>query len=110
MWILLTQGIYYLVSGLWPIIHIGSFMKVTGPKTDLWLVKTIGAIITAIACVLIFAYANNELSDAIKLLSILSAAAFAIVDFYYPLKGVISKVYMIDGVIQIFLIVAWLLV
>jgi hypothetical protein len=110
MWILITQGIYYLVSGLWPIIHIGSFMKVTDPKTDLWLVKTVGAIITAIACVLIFAYANNELSDAIKLLSILSAAVFAMVDLYYPLKSVISKVYMIDGVIQIMIIGAWLFI
>jgi hypothetical protein len=109
MWILLVQGIYYLFSGLWPILHIKSFMWVTGPKTDLWLVKTVGAIITTIATVLLFAFANNELTNAIKLLSILSAAAFAFVDFYYPLKGVISKVYVVDGVIQILLMICWLL-
>jgi hypothetical protein len=109
MWVLLVQGIYYLISGLWPILHIHSFMKVTGPKRDLWLVKTVGAIITAIAIALLFGYVNNELTSAIKLMSILSAAAFAFVDFYYPLKGVISKIYMVDGLIQILLITCWIL-
>ena len=34
--ILLIQGVYYALTGIWPVVHIGSFMKVTGPKRDLW--------------------------------------------------------------------------
>jgi hypothetical protein len=109
MALLLIQGIYYLITGLWPIAHIRSFMAVTGPKTDLWLVKTVGAITIAIACVLLFAYATQEMNHTIKLLPILSAAAFTIIDIYYPLKGVISKVYLIDSAIQILFILAWLI-
>jgi len=35
------QGLYWLVTGLWGLIDVHSFMKVTGPKTDIWLVKTV---------------------------------------------------------------------
>jgi hypothetical protein len=109
MWLLATQGIYYLITGLWPIIHIRSFMEVTGPKTDLWLVKTVGAIITAIAITMVSQLGKSEVSDEMIVLAISSAAAFAAIDFYYSLKGTISKVYMIDGVVQIALILFWLL-
>ncbi len=42
------QGIYYVATGLWPILNMRSFEMVTGPKRDKWLVKTVGALITAI--------------------------------------------------------------
>ncbi|VTR52312.1 Uncharacterised protein [Sphingobacterium thalpophilum] len=42
------QGIYYCLTGIWPVIHISSFMAVTGPKTDLWLVKMVGLLSLAI--------------------------------------------------------------
>lgn len=39
------QGIYYVASGLWPLLHMRSFEAVTGPKRDKWLVNTVGALI-----------------------------------------------------------------
>jgi hypothetical protein len=33
------------MTGLWPLVSIGTFQQVTGPKTDLWLVKTVGVLI-----------------------------------------------------------------
>src|SRR5947208_2053294 len=47
-WIALIQAVYFLFTGLWPILHIRSFMKVTGPKQDLWLVRTVGVLVTVI--------------------------------------------------------------
>jgi hypothetical protein len=35
-----VQGIYYLLTGLWPLVSIGTFQMVTGEKTDVWLVHT----------------------------------------------------------------------
>jgi hypothetical protein len=40
-----AQGLVYVTSGLWPLVHLRSFEAITGPKTDRWLVKTIGALI-----------------------------------------------------------------
>jgi hypothetical protein len=41
------QGVYYLLTGVWPLPSIGSFQRVTGPKTDLWLVRTVGVLVAA---------------------------------------------------------------
>jgi 8-oxo-dGTP pyrophosphatase MutT (NUDIX family) len=46
---------FYLLTGIWPLLHIQSFQSVTGPKTDLWLVKTAGVLITVIGAVLMMA-------------------------------------------------------
>lgn len=41
----MAQGVYYVVSGAWPLVHIDSFQKVTGRNTDLWLVHTVGLLV-----------------------------------------------------------------
>jgi hypothetical protein len=40
--VLLAQGIFYLLTGIWPLVSTNTFQKVTGPKQDLWLVRTAG--------------------------------------------------------------------
>src|ERR1051325_9114038 len=40
-----AQGVYYVVSGAWPLVYIDSFQKVTGRNTDLWLVHTVGLLV-----------------------------------------------------------------
>ena len=36
---LAAQGALYVVTGVWPLLHMASFEAVTGPKTDDWLVR-----------------------------------------------------------------------
>lgn len=45
VWLSLLQGLYYSISGIWPLLSIDTFMAVTGPKTDIWLVKTVGVLL-----------------------------------------------------------------
>lgn len=61
LWI---QGAYFLVTGVWPLVSIRTFVLVTGPKTDHlptgresdhWLVLTAGVLITAIGLALLTA-------------------------------------------------------
>jgi hypothetical protein len=42
------QGLYYLLSGLWPLLHLDSFIAITGPKTDLWMVYLLDTLIEVI--------------------------------------------------------------
>src|SRR5438105_14734562 len=60
--LLWVQGLYYLATGLWPLVSIETFQMVTGPKTDHlvtgreadhWLVMTAGVLITAIGLTLL---------------------------------------------------------
>ena len=36
-----------VATGVWPIVHRRSFEAVTGPKSDYWLVRTVGGLTTA---------------------------------------------------------------
>src|SRR5215208_8480585 len=70
----LTQGLFYLATGIWPLISIRTFELVTGPKTDRWLVKTAGVVITAIGAALLVAGQRREVTPPIQLLAVGSAA------------------------------------
>ena len=39
---LTVQGLFYVVTGLWPLVSLSTFEFVTGPKTDDWLVHMVG--------------------------------------------------------------------
>ena len=52
-YISLAQGLFYFLTGVWALVSIDTFQKVTGPKTDLWLVKTVGVLFRVIGIGLI---------------------------------------------------------
>jgi hypothetical protein len=105
----LVQGIYFFVTGVWPLISMRTFLMVTGPKTDLWLVKTVGVILAVIGIVLIVAQVNAEINTSIIILAIGSGLGLAIVEFIYVAKRVISPIYLGDAFAEIVLIAWWVL-
>lgn len=105
----LAQGIYFFVSGIWPILSMSTFLKVTGPKTDLWLVKTVGLILAVIGIVLIVAQVNAEINTSIIILAIGSALSLVIIEFVYVTKRVIRPIYLADAAAELILIGWWVL-
>jgi hypothetical protein len=104
LWI---QGVYTLITAIWPLIHIESFMQVTGNKTDVWLVKTVGALLIPVAlCLLMHLFIDIDRRP-VALLGGLTAVAFSCVDFYYALNDVISDIYLADGAIEIVFVLVW---
>lgn len=103
----IAQGIYFLLTGVWALVSIDTFQKVTGPKVDLWLVKTVGVIVTVIGAVLIMAGVRGKVTAEIIVLAIGNAFALAAIDVYYVSKKVISKIYLVDAVLEVILIVLW---
>jgi hypothetical protein len=99
------QGIYYLATGLWPIVHIESFLIVTGPKIDLWLVKTVGVLVAVIGGVLLSAARAGRITDEIILLAAGSALGLAIIDVVYARH--ISSVYLADAAAELCLVALW---
>jgi len=108
-WLAVAQGLYYLVTGVWPLVHMPSFIAVTGPKTDLWLVRTAGVLITAISLPMLLAGYRHAVTPEIALLAVGTAAGLTAIDVYYSLKGVISKIYLADAVPEVVLILLWAL-
>jgi hypothetical protein len=108
--LLLVQLTYYGITAVWPLVHIRSFMAVTGPKTDRWLVKTVAVVLLAITLSLLSGYYEGLNLFPTVVLALSSAAGLAAIDFWYGLRGVISRVYVIDGVLQVFFSIAWFVV
>jgi hypothetical protein len=105
----LIQGVFYLATGLWPMVHMQSFLRVTGPKTDLWLVNTVGVLVTVVGAVLISASRQHRITNEITLLAVASALGLAAIDLVYGLSGRISAVYLGDAALEIGLATLWVI-
>ena len=103
----MVQAAYFLLTGLWPILNVDSFQAVTGNKFDLWVVYTVGALVSIIGSTLLLAGLNRRLTTEIAFLAIASAAALAAIDVIFVVRGVISWVYLVDAAAEIGLIVWW---
>jgi hypothetical protein len=83
-------------------------MDVTGYKTDIWLVKTVGALLIPVSLTLgIYAFIRTDRRPAF-ILGALTAVAFASIDFYYALSDVISDIYIADGVVELAFLLIWI--
>jgi hypothetical protein len=106
--LLWTQGIYTLLTALWGLLDINSFMDVTGPKTDIWLVKTVSVLLVAIAISLLSGLIDDSFKLPVAILGLSNSIAMAFIDFYYTLNNTISKVYALDGIIEVLFITGWI--
>src|SRR3954449_7565551 len=83
------QGLYFCVTGVWPLVHMESFLAVTGPKTDLWLVRTVGMLIAVIGLALLVAAFRRQAGAEVRTLALGGACGLAAVDVIYVTIGVI---------------------
>jgi hypothetical protein len=104
-----AQALFYLGTGIWPWISMRTFLKVTGPKEDLWLVKTVGALVAVIGAVVGLAALRRRLTPEIGALGAGSAGALAGVDLLFVAQGRIPPVYLLDMVAELGLVGVWLL-
>jgi hypothetical protein len=113
-----VHGLYYLVTGVWPIVSVKTFQLVTGPKSDHltadppteadhWMLNTIAALITAISVVLLAAAGRRRVTFDVALLALLSAGALTIIDIVYVGRGTIASIYLADAAIEVLLIGGW---
>jgi hypothetical protein len=100
----LIQGGYYLLTGLWPLVHMASFERVTGRKTDRWLVRTVGALVAALGSGLLQAGRSGHVPRELRTVSQLAAAGLVGVEVPTALRGRISRIYLADAALELGLI------
>jgi hypothetical protein len=108
--ILGIQSIYYLLTAAWGLLDIQSFMEATGPKTDVWLVKTVSLLLLAISFSFIANLFIKTNPFPVAILSIACCISLAAIDFYYSSKKIISFIYSIDGIVEIILLAFWIVI
>jgi hypothetical protein len=102
------QGVFYVATGIWPLLSMRSFERVTGPKVDDWLVKTVGLMIAVTGAALSLGGLRDRVGTELLVLGAGGAAALAAVDVVYVRKGTISPIYLADAAVEVPLAAAWL--
>ena len=104
-----VQAVLYVTTGIWPVVHRGSFERVTGPKADFWLVQTVGLMVTSIGLGLAHALRRGRpVSPELRATAMTAAAGLALVDAIYVVRRRISPVYLIDAAAETALLIGWL--
>ena len=101
------QSVYYIITGVWPLVSISTFTAVTGYKTDVWLVKMVGLLVIAIGITIFSAAKNKAITKQIVILAVLSAISFTAIDVYYSFTDRISNIYLADAFLEIVLLLLW---
>src|SRR5437763_10359912 len=84
------QGVYTLLTALWGLVDIDSFMAVTGPKTDIWLVKTVSVLLLPVVLVLFSGLQERMPLWPVAFCGGLTALGLACVEYYYAAERRIS--------------------
>lgn len=103
-----AQGLFYVVTGLWPIVHLESFLAVTGPKTDLWLVQTLGALLVGVGGVMLLSTTEERLGLTCKRLGVAVSGVLAGAEVSFFLRGHTATTHLVHAAIEALFVVAWL--
>src|SRR5215217_13146 len=98
-------ALYYLVTGIWPIVHLRSFYAITGRKREGWLVQTFGALIAGTGVVL----AQNRSGaarDVQERVAVSAGVALVASDVTFVARRRISPIYLADALLETLLLLA----
>jgi hypothetical protein len=103
---LLAQGSYYVATGAAPFVSRRAFERVTGPKSDWWLVETVGVLVTAVGAGLLSAAVSDRVTPEIELIAAGCAAGLATIDLVHVARRRIVPTYLADAAVEAALLVA----
>jgi hypothetical protein len=103
---LTVQGGYYVVTGVAPFVSRRAFEAVTGPKTEWWLVQTVGAIVTAVGAALLSGARSGRITPELRGLAAGCAASLAAIDTVYVARKRIAPTYLLDAAAELAVLAA----
>ena len=100
-----VQGLFYVLTGAWPIASLRSFEAVTGPKHDDWLVRTTGGLIAGIGLGLLVGRKDPERA---RPFGAAGSAVLLLADLIGVGSGRLRPVYLLDAFVEAVLLGGWL--
>lgn len=101
------QGAFWMGAGLWPVLHLKSFERATGPKADGWLAQSFGAMMTVVGSALVLGGARRPADRTTRWLAIASALCLGTLDTYFVARRRIRPTYLFDAAVQAGFLAAW---
>ncbi|MFT3830809.1 MAG: hypothetical protein QM691_13985 [Opitutaceae bacterium] len=102
------QGVYYLVTGVWPFLNRTTFEWITGPKTDYWVVGSFGVLLALSGGVLVLAARARRITREIAVLGAGSASLVAACDVLAGLQPRNTGAYFADALVELGFVGWWL--
>lgn len=102
-----AHGLFNIVGGLWPLLSMRTFEAVTGPKVDRWLVRTVAGLMVANGLAQWRAEPSPDGLAGARRIGLGTAATLAAIDVTYAVPGRISRVYLVDAVLEAGWLVVW---
>jgi len=99
---------YWLFGAIWPLADIKSFERVTGHKREDWLVRTVALLMLSVVASLAMMSRTRRDDEAMRVLGATSAGALGSVAIIGSVVRRISPLYIIDGIVDLSLVAAWL--
>ena len=93
------QGGYYLVGGLWRLLHARSFERVAGPKPDQFQTDVTAALFTAVGAALIAGTRNSAPRGPVRVLAISAPVAVAVIDFRH--RRQIRRLFRLEAALEV---------
>jgi hypothetical protein len=102
----LAQGFYYLLLGVWPLVSLSTYQRLTGHGGDLPLAEVVGVLMLVIGGTLCLAAYRKQGSPEVLFLAFASAGGVVLLDIHFLSRG-LSAVYLVDAVIEVGLVLFW---
>ncbi|MEV8596234.1 hypothetical protein ACIHFC_32430 [Streptomyces sp. NPDC052013] len=103
-----AHGVFNVVGGLWPLLHLRSFEWVFGPKTDVWLQRTTGGLLVCAGMAQLAAATEPQGRRHARRIGLGTSLTLLAVDLVYVPKGRIRPTYLLDAAMQTGWISAWM--
>lgn len=99
-----AHAAYLAAGGLAPLVSMRAFEAVTGPKTDDWLVKTVGLLALGFTVLLVREAGEPEPRP---LTGLAAALPFALASGWYGGTHRISRIYLADAAVELAFAALW---
>jgi hypothetical protein len=104
--VLAVQGAYYLVTGVAPFVSRRWFERVTGPKTEWWLVQTAGALVGVAGAGLTCAVIRERVTPEVVGMAVGWALSLTLVDVVHVARRRIAPSYLLDACVEVAILTA----
>ncbi|WP_225834481.1 hypothetical protein [Streptomyces sp. NK08204] len=102
-----SQGLFNLVGGGWPLLHLRSFEGVFGPKRERWLQRTTAGLLATAGWSMLLTPATCGAVRQARRTGLGTAVTLLAVDLVYVPRGRIRPTYLLDAVMQAGWLLAW---
>lgn len=102
-----AHGVFNIVGGLWPLVHLRSFEWVFGPKTDVFLQKTTGGLLFSAGAAQLASAAGPKDQAHARRIGLATSVTLLVIDLLYVPAGQIRPTYLLDAAMEAGWIKAW---